>query len=104
MRIPTKNKAVNRSPVVINLQGCFNLLEKTIIMNNNNYDQNENSFCKQEDSAYCYTTETLAVRLNVSKKFIVTHRAKIPGAMKIGRIWRFDKTKVEKKLLSGSLL
>ena len=52
----------------------------------------------------CYTTETLAARLNVSTKFIITHRDKLPGAMKIGRVWRFDKNAVEKKLLSGSIL
>ncbi len=58
---------------------------------------------KQEDYNGCYTTESLAIRLNVSKKFIVSHRRRISGAMKIGRIWRFDKAAVEKKLLSGAL-
>ncbi|MDD5673274.1 MAG: helix-turn-helix domain-containing protein [Chitinivibrionales bacterium] len=51
----------------------------------------------------CYTTESLASRLSVSKKFIIAHRQRLPGAMKIGRIWRFDKNSVEKKLLSGNL-
>jgi hypothetical protein len=58
---------------------------------------------QQEDYNGCYTTESLAIRLNVSKKFIVSHRRCISGAMKIGRIWRFDKAAVEKKLLSGAL-
>lgn len=57
----------------------------------------------KNDTCGCYTTESLAERLNVSTKFIVTHRDKIPGAMKIGRVWRFDKNAVEKKLLSGSI-
>jgi excisionase family DNA binding protein len=56
-----------------------------------------------EYSHGCYTTESLAERLNVSKKFIVSHRRRLPGAMKVGRIWRFDRVAVEKKLLSGNL-
>lgn len=62
-----------------------------------------NRVVTQSDGTGCYTTESLAERLNVSTKFIVTHRGKIPGAMKIGRVWRFDKVAVEKKLLSGSI-
>jgi hypothetical protein len=65
--------------------------------------QNENAVDSRVFSLSCYTTESLAGRLNVSKKFIVSHRRHIPGAMKIGRIWRFDKSAVEKKLLSGNL-
>ncbi len=38
---------------------------------------------KQEDYHGCYTTESLAIRLNVSKKFIVSHRRTISGAMMI---------------------
>ena len=64
---------------------------------------NSNEDVTQSDNTGCYTTESLAERLNVSTKFIVTHRDKIPGAMKIGRVWRFDKNAVEKKLLSGSI-
>jgi hypothetical protein len=67
----------------------------------NNLTNDENPINNQ---AGCYTTESLSKRLNVSKKFIVAHRANLPGAMKIGRIWRFDKVAVEKKLLSGRLL
>ncbi len=70
---------------------------------NENKTFDEKPIKKQEDYNGCYTTESLAIRLNVSKKFIVSHRRSISGAMKIGRIWRFDKAAVEKKLLSGAL-
>ena len=63
----------------------------------------ENPINKQGDYCGCYTTESLAIRLNVSKKFIVSHRRYLPGAMMVGRIWRFDKAAVEKKLLTGNL-
>jgi excisionase family DNA binding protein len=63
----------------------------------------ETAVNEREDSIGCFTTESLAERLNVSRKFIVTHRQHIAGAIKVGRIWRFDKAAVEKRLLSGSL-
>jgi hypothetical protein len=74
-------------------------------------DKEQNKF-KADDSFQgnvkdfdgCYTTESLAVRLNVSRKFVVSHRQRIPGAMRIGRIWRFDKATVERRLVRGSLL
>ena len=51
-------------------------------------------------------TDELAAYLNVSRKFVIKHRetGRIPGAVRIGRIWRFRRTEVEKRLLSGSLL
>jgi hypothetical protein len=69
-------------------------------------DVSEEDFTQENGRNFdgCYTTESLAVRLNVSKKFIVSHRQRIPGAMKIGRIWRFDKATVERRLASGNLL
>jgi hypothetical protein len=70
----------------------------------NNRTPEEKPKDTQEDSTGCYTTESLAKRLNVSKKFIVSHRRQLPGAMKIGRIWRFNKASIEKKLVSGFLL
>jgi excisionase family DNA binding protein len=53
-----------------------------------------------------FNTEELAAYLNVSKKFVIKHRdaGRIPGACRIGRIWRFRRSDVEKKLLSGELL
>ncbi|MBN1339481.1 MAG: helix-turn-helix domain-containing protein [Bacteroidales bacterium] len=74
--------------------------------------ENEQKDVRVEDSSQgnlrdfdgCYTTDSLAVRLNVSKKFVVSHRQRIPGAMKIGRIWRFDKATVERRLARGNLL
>lgn len=69
-----------------------------------NQKLNEKSIDNSEDFTGCYTTESLAKRLNVSKKFIVSHRRQLPGAMKIGRIWRFNRVSIEKKLLTGTLL
>lgn len=89
---------------MIHLMGLFHFAQKRqggIMKENQTF--NEKPFNKQEDYNGCYTTESLAIRLNVSKKFIVSHRRSISGAMKIGRIWRFDKAVVEKKLLSGAL-
>jgi hypothetical protein len=69
-----------------------------------NQTPNEKPPFNSEDFIACYSTESLAKRLNVSKKFIVSHRQQLPGAMKIGRIWRFNRVSIEKKLLSGTLL
>ena len=52
-----------------------------------------------------FSTQELCSFLGVSKKFIQKHRAKrIPGAVKVGHIWRFRKTDIEKRLLSGQFL
>jgi hypothetical protein len=72
--------------------------------NRNDLPENEKNINKREDYSGCYTTESLAARLNVSKKFIVSHRRNIPGAMKVGRIWRFDKATVERRFARGNLL
>ena len=58
-----------------------------------------------ENTEY-FTPDELAAYLNVSRKFIEKHIAtrRIPGAVKIGRVWRFRRSDLEKRLLSGSLL
>jgi len=50
-----------------------------------------------------YDSTRLAVRLGVSVKAVVKHRAKIPGAFRVGRCWRFDRARVELALLKGNL-
>ena len=51
------------------------------------------------------STDSLARYLSVSKKFIEKHRARrIPGACKIGYKWRFRRSEIEKRILSGQLL
>jgi len=52
------------------------------------------------------TPEQLASMLQVSKKFIDKHIAsrRLPGAVKIGRLWRFSRIEVEKRLVTGELL
>lgn len=51
------------------------------------------------------TLNELAEYLNISKKFIIKHTAnrRLPG-IKMGRIWRYRKKEIEKRLLSGKLL
>lgn len=48
----------------------------------------------------------LAEYLNVSKKFIDKHIAtkRLPGAVRVGRLWRFKKIDIEKRLAIGELL
>jgi hypothetical protein len=48
----------------------------------------------------------LAGKLNVSIKAVVkwTAARRLPGACKMGRVWRYQWREIEKKLLSGNLL
>lgn len=52
------------------------------------------------------TPQQLADKCNVSLKFVQKHTAtrRLPGATKMGRLWRYRRTDVEKRLLSGRLL
>lgn len=52
------------------------------------------------------TVKELAAYLNCSEKFIRKHieSRRLPGMVKIGRIYRFRKSDVQKRLLSGQLL
>lgn len=52
------------------------------------------------------TAKELAEMLNMSLKFIIKHTqsGRIPGKTKIGRLWRYRKSDIEKRLLSGQLL
>ncbi|NLL15367.1 MAG: helix-turn-helix domain-containing protein [Fibrobacter sp.] len=52
------------------------------------------------------SVKQLADYLNCSEKFIrkYVERRRLPGMVKIGRVYRFRKSEVEKKLLSGQLL
>jgi excisionase family DNA binding protein len=60
--------------------------------------------CKMEQEFL--SVKQLANYLNCSEKFIRKHVAsrRLPGMVKIGRVYRFRKSDVEKKLLSGQLL
>jgi len=53
-----------------------------------------------------FTTEQLAKYLGVSVKAVVKWRdaRRIPGCVRCGRVWRFRRSDIEKRLLSGSLL
>jgi len=48
----------------------------------------------------------LANMLSVSVKAVIKWRAqrRIPGAIKCGRVWRFNRIEIRKRLLSGNLL
>jgi hypothetical protein len=48
-----------------------------------------------------YSTKELAVLINMSEDFVVKYRPKIIGAQRIGRYWRFDKAKINKRLDTG---
>lgn len=52
------------------------------------------------------TPQELAGMLNVSQKFIDKHIAtkRIPGAVRVGRLWRFKRIDIEKRLAIGELL
>lgn len=50
-----------------------------------------------------YTPKELASRLNVSLKFIQsqTQAQRVPGQVKVGRLWRYNRAEVEKAVLMG---
>jgi hypothetical protein len=52
------------------------------------------------------TGKQLAEKLNVSIKAVVkwTATRRLPGACKMGRVWRYQWAAIEKKMLSGNLL
>jgi excisionase family DNA binding protein len=58
----------------------------------------------QEDTTEYYTPQQLAQKLNMSLKFIEKHTQarRIPGQTKVGRMWRYNRIAVEKRLLSGN--
>ena len=60
---------------------------------------------KKYDSEYLETSQ-LAMMLNVSKKAIIKWReqGRLAGAVRCGRVWRFNRLAIEKRLLSGKLL
>jgi hypothetical protein len=51
-----------------------------------------------------YTKHQLARRCAVSVKFIEKHRRRLPGAMRVGGIWRWDRAAVERRILGGKVL
>ncbi len=53
-----------------------------------------------------YTAEELATKLNMSLKWVVTHTQarRIPGQIKMGRLWRYRRADVEKRLVAGKFL
>jgi excisionase family DNA binding protein len=60
---------------------------------------------EKKESEY-FTPDELATYLKMSKKFIEKHIGthRLPGAIKIGRSWRFRRADVEKRLTGGSFL
>ena len=52
------------------------------------------------------TPKELAAKVNMSLKWVVTHTQarRIPGQTKLGRVWRYRRAEVEKRLLSGTFL
>ena len=50
-----------------------------------------------------FSPPELARKLNMSLKWVVKHTQarRIAGQVKIGRLWRYNKIEVEKRLISG---
>jgi|LFRM01.1.fsa_nt_gb excisionase family DNA binding protein len=50
-----------------------------------------------------FTPHELAAKLNVSVKFVQTQTQarRIPGQVKVGRLWRYNRAEVEKAILKG---
>ena len=48
----------------------------------------------------------LADRLHISLKWVEKHtqERRIPGQVKVGRVWRYDWMEVQKRMLSGQVL
>ena len=53
-----------------------------------------------------FTPQQLAAHVSMSLKFIVKHTQarRIPGQTKIGGYWRYRRSDIEKRLLSGKFL
>ena len=68
-------------------------------------NSNSQDFQNKDQSDY-FTPEELALKINMSIKFIQTNTQlrKIPGQTKIGRLWRYRRSEVEKRLLNGQFL
>ena len=60
----------------------------------------------QIDMPDFFTTEQLAEYINVPVRTVEGWRNahRIPGAVRCGRIWRFRRTDVERRLVSGNFL
>lgn len=60
------------------------------------YAENENLLTPRE----------LSTRLHMSLKWVEKHTQarRIPGQVKIGRLWRYDWMEVQKRILRGQLL
>jgi len=52
------------------------------------------------------TPNEMAEKVRMSLKFIVTQTQarRMPGQVKIGRLWRYRRVEVEKRLLAGQFL
>jgi hypothetical protein len=55
----------------------------------------------QEIEPELITTEELSKMLSISKKFIETHRNRIVGAVKIGRVWRYNIQLIRQRIAAG---
>ena len=61
---------------------------------------------KKRDEVAFFDTKGLARFLSVSGKTVVKWRdaGRLPGAVRVGRVWRFRRAEIERRLLSGTLL
>lgn len=52
------------------------------------------------------TPQELAAKLNISLKWVETHtqERRIPGQVKVGRVWRYDWLEIRRRMFSGQVL
>lgn len=52
------------------------------------------------------TPRQLAQRLNISLKWVEKHtqERRIPGQVKVGRVWRYEWVEIEKRIVAGKIL
>ena len=62
-------------------------------------ESNDNDFFESE----FFSPRELARKLNMSLKWVVkqTQARRMPGQVKVGRLWRYNRFEIEKRLLSG---
>jgi len=53
------------------------------------------------DNKLLIDSRELSKMLSVSLKWVIKHRHKIVGSQKLGKLWRFNKQIIEKRIAQG---
>lgn len=61
---------------------------------------------QSNESDHLLTPKELASKLNMSMKWVEKHTQsrRIPGQVKVGRVWRYDWVEVQRRMLTGQVL